>query len=282
MGDLFRKYLNAVMVIILVVFTFALLLANLRKDSSTDILERAAVAIVAPFQNLAGWTVGKVFAVWDSYLYLVNVKDENQRLRLAVDRLAFENTLLTERFKSYQRIEELLAFPRLDTLPFEAARVIGRDTTGRVRMIFLNKGSAHGVARDMPALTHRGLVGRVTLVSATACKVLLITDVRSAVDAVAQESRDAMVASGANRDTLEARYLLANAQVAEGERVLSSGLGGVYPKGLLIGALTGIRREDDSLFVEARIRPTADLDRIEETLILKAAPQEAIAPEEWR
>jgi len=282
MGDLFRKYHNAVMVFILVVFTFALLLANLRQDSSANAFERAAMALVAPFQSLAGWTVGKVFEVWDSYLYLVNVKDENRVLRLAVDRLAFENTLLTERFKSYQRIEELLAFPRLDTLPYEAARVIGRDTTGRVRMIILNKGSAHGVARDMPVLTHRGLVGRVVLASATACKALLITDVRSAVDAVAQESRDTMIASGANRDTLEARYLLANAQIAEGERVISSGLGGVYPKGLLIGALTGVHREPDSLFVEARIRPTADLDRIEEALILKAAPHETITPEEWR
>ncbi len=237
-------------------------------------LERVSLAILSPFQNFTAWTVEGVFSVWSDYVSLVNVRQENRRLKTVVDRLVFENTLLTERIKSYERLDKLLDFPDADKIPFEVARIIGKDTSSRVRLLIINKGSRHGLSVNMPVITYRGLVGRIVLVSGSASKVLMINDVRSAVDGIVQETRDSLVVVGANSPILEIKYLAAGSDTREGDRVVSSGLGGVYPKGLVIGVLTDIKKVGDSLFYSASLKPMQDLDNIEEVVVLLKRPAE--------
>lgn len=269
------------MLIALIVLTLSILLSNLREKSSLNAIERAAIAVLSPFQDIVGWGAAKASLAQENYLYLVDVKKNNRKLRRSLDRLAFENALLTERLKHFERLESLLSFPKVSMIPFEAARIIGRDTLGRVKLLIINKGSADGLAENMPVITHRGLVGRVVRVSGSASKVLMITDVRSAVDAVVQETRDQLVASGANSPSLEVRYLSVGSDVIEGERVISSGLGGVFPKGLLVGTLSNIKKEGASLFLSARLEPAVDLNGIEEVLVLKSSSADIFSPEDW-
>ncbi|MGK7344726.1 MAG: rod shape-determining protein MreC [Candidatus Nitrospinota bacterium M3_3B_026] len=269
MNGFFKKRRDLAILLVLTAASFSLLLVNLREESSLSVLEKVVIAAVAPFQEAVSWTVSRTAAVWEDYVYLVNLRQENKDLKSKVDRLTFENSLLVERLKSYQRLDRLLTFPRLDTAVFEAARVIGRDTTDRMKVIIINKGSNHGIGEDMPVVTSRGLVGRVAGVSWRASKVLLITDVRSAIDAIAQDSREGMVIVGTNSPLLEARYLDVMADVKEGDKVISSGLGGVFPKGMLIGALTDVRRKRGALFLSARVAPFVDLNGLEEVLVIK-------------
>lgn len=281
MGGFFKKHQSLLVISSLLVLTLFLLLSNLRKKTSLSHFERAAVAIVAPFQDIVGWSAAKVSLIWDDYMFLVNVKKKNRLLQQNVERLAFENALLTEQFKHYERLDSMLSFPKLFMIPFEVARVIGRDTTGKVMLLTLNKGSSDGLAENMPVITHRGLVGRVVRVSSAASKVLMITDVRSAVDCIVQETRDSLLVSGANSLTLDVLYLSIESKVKEGDRIISSGLGGVFPKGLLVGVLTDVKTSGDSLFLTARLAPSADLNKVEEVLVLKSAFPTTITQDDW-
>lgn len=282
MGGYLRKYQSFLILVALVVLTLSILLSNLKEKSSLNAVERLAITVLSPFQDVVGWGAAKAFLAKENYLHLVDVKKENRKLRLSLDRLAFENALLTERLKHFERLESLLSFPKVSLIPFEAARIIGRDTLGRVKLMIINKGSVDGLKENMPVITHRGLVGRVVRVSGSAAKVLLITDVRSAVDAIVQETRDRLVASGSNSTSLEVRYLSVGSDVTEGERVISSGLGGVFPKGLLIGTLSNITKEGSRLFLSARLEPAVDLNGIEEVLVLKSSSADLFSQDDWQ
>ena len=245
-------------------------------------MEKTAITVLAPFQEFVDYGADKIYTVWGNYVNLIGVKDQNQRLRQRVGILAFENSLLVEQFKHYERLDQILSFPRLDMIPYETAQIIGRDTTGRVRLLFIKKGGEDGLEENMPVITHRGLVGRTIRVAPFASKVLVISDVRSAVDAIIQETRDNLVVAGSNTSTLEVRYLKkAESDVKIGDRVISSGLGGIYPKGLLVGIIKSIDSVGDSLFLSARLEPTADLARIEEVLVLNAKTPVVINEKDW-
>ena len=278
---MYRKYQNAIILAVLLVLSLSILLTNLRGKTSLNFMERAAISIMAPFQNAVSWSATNIFDTWDRYAYLVNVKEENLRLKRIADKLAFENTMLTERFKFYERLNALLSFPRLESTAYRAGRIIGRDTTGKVRLVTLNRGSNDGLAVNMPVVTNRGLAGRIVRVAGSVSKALLITDVRSAVDAIAQETRNGLVAVGTNSAYLDVHYLAVDAKVKDGDRVISSGLGGVYPKGLLIGVLTDIKKTGDSLFLSARLVPSVDLDRMEEALVLKGEVSGLLSGKDW-
>ena len=235
-------------------------------------LERAAVSAIAPFQNALVWTVDNMGGVWSGYVALVGVRQENELLRKKLDNLALDNAELREQLARYERMEKLLDYAPLEKAPYELARVVGKDTSGLTRLITIDKGSEHGLEENMTAMTHMGLVGRVIRTAPRYSKVMLITDVRSAVDALAQRTRDGMIAAGTNGAWLSVRYLKAGAQAADGDMVISSGLGGIFPKGLPIGALRSVKSEKDELFATASIVPMADLNRLEEVLVIKSAP----------
>lgn len=274
MNDFYRKHQDLIIISSLLIVTLFLLLSNLREKSSLNIVERAVLSVFAPFQESVSWGVGKASMVWDDYIYLVDVHEKNKRLKKAADKLSFENNILVERIKLYGRLEKLVTLPRLDETEFEVASVIGRDTTGRALLVTINKGSENGVKENMPVVTHKGLAGRVVRVSSSAAKVLLITDVRSAIDAIVQETRDGLVATGSNLPLLDTRYLAVNAKVKDGDRVISSGFGGTFPKGLLIGILKDAHSVKDSLFKTAKIIPAADLNHLEEVIVLKSRAPE--------
>jgi rod shape-determining protein MreC len=274
MNDFFRRRQDIIILVVLLFISITLLGSNLKRRQPISLAENAALTLLSPFQEAVEWVVMSVYGVWDRYLYLVDLKDENARLRTMSDKLAFENLLLVERLKSYQRLDSLLTFPSLDETPFEAAQVIGRDPTDRSKVLILNKGAKHGIAANMPVVTHRGVVGRIVSAGWSSSKTLLITDIRSAVDGIAQETRDSMVAVGSNSPTLEVKYLSFNSKAKNGDIVISSGLGGIFPKGLLIGVLENVAPVSGSLFLSAQLRPTEDFGRLEEALILKRLPLE--------
>ncbi len=244
---------------------------NLQGGGGLPFGERLSMTLLAPFQRAIAWVVDGGGAVWSDYVALVELKQDNDRLQETVDRLFFENNALVERLKQVKRVEELLASPVGKEFASVVTRVIGRDTSNRVQIVILDRGSADGVAEGMPVITHRGLVGRIVRASSSVSKCLLITDVRSAVDGVTQESRDRLTAVGANVGTLDVRYLSVDADVHEGDRVVSSGMGGIFPEGLHIGTLEALHDRPDSLFKKARVVPAVDFDRLEEALVLKVA-----------
>lgn len=151
----------------------------------------------------------------------------------------------------------------------DLARVIGVEPSNLVRFVILDQGSAEGVKPGMPVLTPQGLVGRVTDTGNHWSKALLILDPSSSVNAVVQSTRATGVVQGDVNGNLIIKYVPQGEAIKTGDKILTSGLGGNFPKRLVIGQVTEVRKRDIDLFQEATIQPSVDFARLEFVLILK-------------
>jgi rod shape-determining protein MreC len=151
---------------------------------------------------------------------------------------------------------------------YVTADVIGRDESPFLQFIILNKGSNDGLAADMPVVTDRGLIGQIVEVTATASKVLLVTDQTSAVNARIQSSRAEGVVVGTLTGDLRMQFIPLDAEVAPGDVVLTSGIGGRFPPDVLIGQVTSVRRRTQDIFQEAELQTLNDFSAIETVLVL--------------
>lgn len=206
--------------------------------------------------------------VWRLYSEIGRLRVENTRLREQIERLSEETVRLREQAQATQRLERLLEFRR--SVPGRAigARVIGRGGTHWFSVILVDRGARDGVRYNDTVVGVGGLVGRVLTVSHSTAQVLLITDPRSSVGVVLQQSRESGVVEGRGGPLLHLKYLSRAREIAVGEDVLTSGQAGVFPRGLLVGTVTRLVREQGALYQEATVRPAAGLAHIEEVLIL--------------
>ena len=148
------------------------------------------------------------------------------------------------------------------------ADVIGRDESPFLQFIVINKGSSDGLARDMPVVTEKGLVGQVTEVTANAAIVLLLTDPTAAVNARLQASRAEGVVVSTLTGDLRMEFISLDAQVNPGDIVVTSGLGGEYPPDLAIGQIVSVRKRTQDVFQEADLQPRQDFSALEVVLVL--------------
>lgn len=271
MIELLRRYRGILILFLLLFVGLSLLVSNLRGKPALSFPERLLVAVTAPFQDAAGWVAVSIGNVWGGYINLTRVKERNQELSRELERLQFENNAMSEQIRAYQRTERLLTAPGAALFNSLPARIIARDPTRRAHIVTVNRGSSHGVTEGAAAYNHQGLVGKVVTVTPVASRILLLSDIRSAVDAVAQETRDRMVVRGSNGPLFSVRYLAAGAGIKVGDRIISSGLGGIYPKGMVIGSIHSLSPSPGELFIEASVTPSVRYDTIEELLIIQGA-----------
>ena len=149
------------------------------------------------------------------------------------------------------------------------ASVVGSDAVSWSKMITINKGSNDGLKKNMTVVSHEGLVGHIIQTVPYYSKVLLITDVRSAVDALDQEKRTRGVVVGKGSDICEMKYIPQDADIRVGQSVISSGLGGVFPKGLLIGKVSKVEETNKGLFKNVVVTPSVKISFLEEVFVLK-------------
>jgi len=235
---------------------------------------------LAPAEGLAAGPLAAVQSWVQARVEGVNGLFETARdlqtLRQRVDELEkqnaalqIENVRLHEDLADYQAVSRLLNYtrenPQLQTI---AAQVIGRDSSNFLRTVIVDKGAADGVAPGMSVITERGLVGRVTAVSPRSAKVMLLIDPASAVNARLQTSRADGMVEGQLTPSLRMRFIPQEETVTIGEVVLTSGLGGSTPAGLVIGQVVGVERRDVDLFQTAEVRPTVDFNRLEIVLVI--------------
>ena len=194
---------------------------------------------------------------------------KNSQLEQRIAELEAEVVTLREQAADVNRLNALLG--TAEDHPenrYIAAKVIGRDTSPFLHYLILDKGSDVGVRRGMPVVNEKGLVGRITEVSATASKLQLITDPDSVINARIQESRSEGILIGLPTGELQLTYLSQDIPVNVGEIVVTSGLGGGFPSEILIGRVVSIHRRDYELYQTAIIEPRSDFSRLEMVLII--------------
>ncbi len=245
-----------------------LLSSNFGKRRSWGALDRFVVEVCSPVYKLFRGTVKVFEEVWFGYFYLVGLREENQRLKAEVSRLTMENTRFREQLATHKRLKALLKFKETINEPTVAAQVIARDPTGWFKSIIIDKGSEAGVKVNMPVVNWQGAVGRVVDVSPDYAKVLLIIDQNSAVDCLLQRSRSRGMVKGISAKLCKLDYIAESSDVAVGDVVITSGLGGVFPKGLPVGEVVEVRDVPGALFKDVKIRPSVDFSKLEEVLVI--------------
>lgn len=204
---------------------------------------------------------------------LATLRQENEALRDLTNKLMIENVRLKEAEAENQTLRLLLQFKRANPhQEYRAAevigRVIGRDPSSLLSYLTIDVGSEQGIERGMPAVSDEGLVGRIEEAGVTSSEVLLIIDARSSVNALIQSSRASGVVEGLPGGGLVMRYISQEQQVSVGDVVLTSGLGGNFPKGLVIGQVVAVYQRDIEMFQQAQVRPTVDFNRLEKVLVI--------------
>ena len=152
--------------------------------------------------------------------------------------------------------------------------MVAFDPSGWFQTILIDKGRNDGVVLDMAVVSAEGLVGRVIGVGKHHAKVLLILDGNSAVDAYIQSSRARGVLVGLGRELCLLKYVQRNEDVQVGDKVISSGMGGVFPKGLLVGTVQGVVRGSSGLFQRVEVEPAVNFSRLEEVMVVIQPPPE--------
>jgi rod shape-determining protein MreC len=267
-----RKYKTVVFVAALLVIVLTMIFLNLKYSSDRSFLREIVLEAAAPAQTALNVSLSNVQNAWLRYIALVGIEEENKNLKKKIDELTAMNLSYQESYKEAQRLKKLLAFSDEHNYHFISARVIGREQAALSRTILIDKGFAHGLKAGMPVVAPPGLIGRLVDVSWHASRVLLFIDENSNIDAMVQRNRTQGIISGAGSRGMILKYISKTQDVKEGDVIVSSGMGGVFPKGLLIGQVGHVDRQEASLFIKINVAPYVDLSKLEEILIL--APDE--------
>lgn len=230
--------------------------------------EQVVIEITAPFQKLIKQTTKSTEELWLNYFRLVDVHQENTQLKNEIHVLKMANSRYRELLATQERIEELLQFKQTINRPVLAAQVIGLDPTGWFKSVIIDKGKWAGLRLDMPVVNAFGVVGRVVSVSSNYAKVLLIIDQNSAVDCLVQRSRDRGMLKGLMSEICKLDYVAKSNDITMGDIVVTSGLGGVFPKGLPVGRILDVKEISGELFKDIKIRTAVDFSKLEEVLVI--------------
>ncbi len=242
--------------------------SNLGGKRSWDPFEQLVIEIIAPFQKFINNTVNFTEGLWLKYFGLINTHNENMRMRRDLDSLKMENILYREVLATNLRLQQLLQFKNTTDQPVIAAQVIGMDPTGWFQSVIIDKGKNAGIKLNMPVVNAEGVVGKLVAVSYNYSKVLLIIDQNSAVDCIIQRSRDNGIVKGLSSKVCTLDYVLKSSDVRVGDIVVTSGLGGIFPKGIPVGEVIDVKDPAGELFKDVKIRPVVDFSKLEELLVI--------------
>jgi rod shape-determining protein MreC len=208
--------------------------------------------------------------LWSGFTELRGVRDENKELRKELEHLKGQNSQLREAASATERLTALLEFKKQADLSMVAAQVIGRDTGNWYRTIILNKGESDGFQPDMGVITSVGVVGRIVKTTAATSVVLLVTDPNNAIAGLVQRTRDEGIVEGTTIGLARMKYIPLLSNARPGDRVVTSGLVGGFPRGLAIGTITRIDKDEGALFQFAELAPDVDVNRVEEVLVIQS------------
>lgn len=270
----FFKKSSLVVIIVLSIALIALMFYTSNNRGSMTALEGFIGQIVAPFQRGMYTVSSTVYNFFSMVEERRSMRSNYEELKEKVANLEKELVKLEELEKENKRLKELLRFSNQnEEFVVTGARVIAKNPGNWFNLITIDKGKKDGISVNMAVVTEKGLVGRVVEVAERWSKVRTIVDGQSAVSAIIQRNRDNGIVKGNNSLVTEDGmcrmiYLPEDSSVVEGDKVITSGLGDIFPKGIYIGEVKEVIKEERNLYKTAIIEPGADFERLEEVLVV--------------
>lgn len=270
MESVLGRYKNLI-VLVCVLFAQVLGLAvQVKRTTDTEssrLIRIWAVDSVTPFEKILNWMHTSSWNVWHNYVYLRGVRAENRGLKAEVERLRIEQVRLNEDAAQARRLQALFAFKEQFISQTKAAQVIGASGSEQSRVIYIDKGESDGLKPDMAVITVDGIVGKVLKVFRSTSQVLLIDDQSSGVGGILEKSRLQGIVRGTRSGEVVLEHIMTDNAVQPGEVVRTSGGDRIFPKGLPVGTVSQVGNGPD-LFLTIRVRPAANLSKLEEVLVV--------------
>lgn len=261
------RHRSLVLLVIAVVLQVLLLAVQIRRDSQGRLLRVWTVGAVSPLGRAGAWGVGSIRDIWHHYFALQNTSRENERLRKENETLKLQLNQVQSKAAEADRLAGLLEFRQLhQNVPMLAARVIGASADTASRTIYLDRGQREGIRRNMGVITPDGIVGKVIEAYRDTSQVLLLTDRDSGVGAMLADSRIQSPIGGSGEPLLTMKYVPNDDTVNAGEQVVTSGMDRIFPRDLPVGIVTDVKPGNP--FKHIRVRPAANLERLEEVIVL--------------
>ena len=270
METLISRYRNVTLLVALVfaqLLGLAVQVKRSNENQSTRLIRLWTVSAVTPIEKALAWFQGGSGNLWRSYVYLRGVRQENRDLKYEIERLRLEQVRLQEDAAQAHRLQALLDFKEKYVAKTIAAQVIGSSGSEQSRSIFIDKGESAGIAKDMAVITADGVVGKVLRAYRSTAQVLLINDQSSGVGAILENTRLQGVLRGTPAGEVVLEKVMTDNQVQPGEKVLTSGGDQIFPKGMPVGFVSKVSPGAE-LFLNIRVRPAANLSKLEEVLVI--------------
>ena len=207
-----------------------------------------------------------------NYFDLVGVREENLRLKQRLAQLEGQQRRMAELEAENHHLADLLELRDALGITAIAASVIGNDATGLSQTLMLSEGDRQGLRRDMAVISINGVVGKLIAVSHDAARVLLISDHNSALDAFDQRSRARGIIAGVVEDGLTMKYVERSEDIKPGDMIVTSGMDGIFPRGLLVGTVARVSREGPGLFLNIEVQAAVNFRELEQVMILTTRP----------
>lgn len=288
MESVLGRYRNLI-VLVAVLFAQVLGLAvQVRRNTDSEptrLIRVWAVGAVTPLEKSLLWIQTTTRNVWHNYLYLRGVRAENRELKQELQQIRLEQVRMSQDAGQARRLQSLLSFKEQFISQTMAAQVIGWSGSEQSRSVYIDKGAREGIRPDMAVITKDGIVGKVLQVfgsnplEASTAQVLLINDQTSGVGAILDKSRLQGILRGTPSGEVVLEKVMSDETVPVGEMVLTSGGDGIFPKGLPVGTVTKVSPGND-LFLNIRVRAAADLNRLEEVLVVTKIDERQAEPEQ--
>lgn len=236
--------------------------------SHFNVPQRFGMDVIGKGQYVVTRILGGISNVWNSYIALINVRRENVVLREELNRAIETNQEYREAMAENMRLRKLLKVKESLKPPTLTAQIIGRDPSLWFRTLTIDRGTSDGIEKGMPVITVEGVVGQILETSRSTSKVLLAHDHNSAVNALVQKNRVQGIVKGEGGQSYQLRYILKNADVEEGDLIVTSGLGGSFPKGIPVGTVSSVTKTKRGMFQNITVTPSVNFSQLEYLVVI--------------
>ena len=245
---------------------------NIPRKKSANAFERGVMTLFAPVMKPVSRVSGFVEDVWENYINLVQVRRENLQLHGEIRALNDRIAQAEEAFQENRRLQQLMGMKGHLKQQTMAVRVIGEDVSSWYRTLLIDHGSTSGITEGMPVVAASGVVGQIIKVAPASARVLLLTDRASSIAATVQRSRARGVVKGKADGYCSLDFATRDEDIKIGDLVITSGVGGVFPKGIPLGEVTMVKRGEYGIFQTVTIRPSVNEFHLEELLVVLTPP----------
>ena len=264
----FRRYHLFIFIILLLLLALVLMSLRAKQRKGVEFFDALLMEVCSPLQKASTFGIKTIQGTFHRYVFLVNLEKENRMLKQKVAELQGETHQMKEMQLANERLKQLLQFREKNSSSMIGAEVIGQDPSSWFKSVTVDKGERDGVKKGMAVISPAGVIGQILKTAPHYATVLLITDYNSAVDSIVQRTRAKAIVEGKGENRCQLKYLLRSEEVAVGDAVVTSGLGGNFPKGLMVGEVKKVDKKGHGVFQYAELVPSVDMAELEEVFVI--------------